>query len=117
MKRNSSLRRRSVVTVEVLFVLLILAASFLSLADPACRDRTLHLTADGIAVGLVSATIQLLMLLKARLAPFTVGGVWNLSGVLVRHHTLYGIAAGYCYAVSLAMVECVTPVVVRWLLG
>jgi hypothetical protein len=66
MLRKSSLRRCGVVTFEVL---LLLAVSFLSLADPACRDCP---------------------------APLT--------------------AAGYCYAVSLAAVECIGPMVIRRLL-
>ena len=106
MLRKSVLRRNSVITAQVVLLLTVLAASGVTLAIPECREHTVQLTLDAVAVGWMGAFCQILVLLGHRPDPLTVGSTWKLSRSLVVHHVKYGLVGGYLLGLTLSMLHC-----------
>jgi hypothetical protein len=106
MFRKPNRRRQSVVVLEVLVVLFVLAAGCVSLCDAECRMKTLHLTLDGVFVGVLNAGVHYLVLAHRCERLCVLRGVWCVGGRLLWHHVKFGIAGGYAVGVTLAVVEC-----------
>jgi len=106
MLRKSSRLRKSVITVELLFLVYILFASVLSLMNPECAAKTFHLTLEGVYLGILAGCLQLLALAHRsdRVCQFTEG--CRLGWILVIHHVKFGIVGGYIFGVTSAVALC-----------
>ena len=94
--------------VEALFVLYVFAASVLSLADPACRERTLWLVLDGFSVGALLAVTRLVHhIRRSHHRGQSLFSWWCMARILFGHELLYGLVGGYLLGITHAFVACV----------
>lgn len=106
MERKNDSKRRGVSLLQLLLVLAVLAASCLSLCDPHCRERTTELAFDGVAVGLIVATLRLLHFLHYRRVERTLLSWWCLARPTFSVELRHGLVGGYLLGITRATIEC-----------
>lgn len=108
MLRKNSWRRKSVITVEAVFVILFVVASVLALCDHGCVEKVRHLTLDGLYVAAWCSALQLLALAHRSERVCQFGELWCVGRRVLIHHGKYGMLGGYTFGVVSALIECWT---------